>query len=428
MSLRIRLFVTRLATLVALFGSGVGFAQLNIEITGVGATQIPVATLSFTNNSPIGATIASIVRADLGRSGMIRNIDTASAVSPSQPSPSETTRWRSAGADAVVFGSVDVQPDGKLSVRYYLVDGASGSQLLAFGFSVDRRDTRAVAHRIADQVFEKLTGIPGVFSTRISYVTKLARGFSLQVSDYDGENPATILSSPEPIISPTWSPDGRRLAYVSFESRKPVVWIHDITTGQRRAVANFRGSNSAPAWSPDGSRLAVALTQDGPTQIYILSAEGGSPRRLTTSGAIDTNPTFTPDGQSILFTSDRGGSPQIYRQSVNGGGAERLTFEGAYNAMPRVAPDGKSFVFIRREGNRESIAVQDFATRQVQILTGGQIDESPSFAPNGRAILYASMQGGRGILGIVSADGRVKQRITGLSGDIREPAWGPIIP
>jgi TolB protein len=413
--------------LVAFTLAGVARAQLTIEITGVGATQIPVATVGFAGDAALGGQIAQVIQADFQRSGLIRNVDTRNFPRIATPQANEIAQLRSAGSDAVVVGSVTPAADGRYDVRYYLVDAATNAQQLAFSFVVRARDMRAVAHKIADQVFEKLTGVPGVFSTRIAFVAKNGRNFSLQVSDYDGENPATVLSSPEPIMSPSWSPDGRRLAYVSFESRKPVVWVHDVTTGQRRMAANFKGSNSAPAWSPDGSQLAVALTQDGPTQVYILSAEGGTPRRLTSSGVIDTSPVFTPDGQYVLFTSDRGGSPQIYRQKVSGGAAERLTFEGAYNAMARVSPDGKSFVFIRREGNREMIAVQDFATRQVQTLTAGGIDESPTFAPNGKTILYASMQGGRGVLGLVSVDGRIKQRISSAGSDIREPAWGPIV-
>lgn len=407
--------------------AGFARAELTIEITGVGATQIPVATVGFAGDTNLGGQIAQVIQADFQRSGLIRNIDTRNALRTATPQAAETAQLRGAGADAVVVGSVTPAADGRYEVRYYLADAATNAQQLAFSFVVGARDVRAVAHKIADQVFEKLTGVPGVFSTRIAFVAKNGRNFSLQVSDYDGENPATVLSSPEPIMSPSWSPNGRRLAYVSFESRKPVIWVHDVTTGQRRAAANFKGSNSAPAWSPDGSQLAVALTQDGPTQVYLLNAEGGTPRRLTSSGVIDTSPVFTPDGQYILFTSDRGGSPQIYRQKVSGGAAERLTFEGAYNAMARVSPDGKSFVFIRREGNREMIAVQDFATRQVQTLTAGGIDESPTFAPNGKTILYASMQGGRGVLGLVSVDGRIKQRISSAGSDIREPAWGPIV-
>ncbi len=402
-------------------------AQLTIEITGVGAVQIPVATLAFAGDNAAGASIAEVIETDLTRSGLIKKVDTKGATRAADPSQVNVAQWKGAGADAIVMGSAQPAGDGKFAVRYYLLDANSGAQMLGFEYNVPARDLRLVSHKIADQVFEKLTGIPGVFSTRIAYVSKTGNTYRLQVADYDGENAATVLTSPEPIISPAWSPDGRRLAYVSFESRKPVVWVHDITNAQRKAVGNFRGSNSAPAWSPDGQRLAVALTQDGPTQVYIINADGSGLRRLTTSGAIDTSPAWMPDGKSVLFTSDRGGAPQIYRQSISGGGAERLTFEGSYNAAPRIAPDGKSFVFIRRDGRREMIAIQDFESKQMQVLTGGGIDESPTFAPNGKTILYASVQGGRGILATVSSDGRVKQRITTAGSDIREPAWGPII-
>jgi TolB protein len=246
---------------------------------------------------------------------------------------------------------------------------------------------RATAHRISDYVYEKLTGEPGVFSTRIAYVVKSTGRYELKIADADGSNDQAALASREPIISPAWSPDGAKLAYVSFEAKKPVVYVHDLASGRRHVAANFKGSNSAPAWSPDGKRLAVVLTKDGSSQLYVVNVDGSGVTRIASSAGIDTEPRWSADGQYIYFTSDRGGSPQIYRIAASGGNAERISFEGSYNVTPRPSPDGKSLAFITRNGGRFQLALMDLATKQVQILTDSTKDESPSFAPNGRMIL-----------------------------------------
>jgi TolB protein len=404
-------------------------AALTIEIVGGGANQIPVAIAPFRAEDGLSQKITPVVMADLTRSGLFKIVDAGGMVPvPYEPEQVNFPQWRARGAEAVVIGSVTQMPDGRYDVRFRLMDVVKQTQLAGFVYFASPAQLRLTAHKIADVIYEKLTGDPGVFATRITYVVKKGPRYELQVADADGYGAQTVLTSNEPIISPAWAPDGTRLAYVSFERKKPVVYVQSLTTGNRQAVANFSGSNSAPAWSPDGRRLAVTLTKDGGSQLYVINADGGgTPTRLTSTSAIDTEPNFSPDGQWIIFTSDRGGTPQIYRVPASGGQAQRITFEGTYNVSPRHSPDGKSFTFIQRNSGRFNIAVQDFATRQVQILTDGGIDESPSFAPNSKMILYATQAKGRGILAAVSSDGRVKQRFTEDAGDVREPAWGPLV-
>jgi len=430
-------FVERAASLRAVFGlllSATAFflapahAALTIEIIGTGAQQIPIAIVAFRAEEGLSQKVTPVVGADLARSGLFRLVD-AGGVNPPPYEPQDVNygTWHARGADAVVIGSVAARSDGRYDVYFRLMDVVKQTQLAGFAYTASPAQLRLTAHKIADVIYEKLTGDAGVFSTRIVYVVKLGRRYELQVADADGYGAQTVMASNEPIISPTFSPDGGRIAYVSFEQRKPVVYVQSLTTGQRKAVANFWGSNSAPAWSPDGTRLAVVLTKDGGSQIYSIGAGGGDAIRLTRSSAIDTEPNFSPDGRYLLFTSDRGGSPQIYRMPAAGGQPERVTFEGTYNVSPRHSPDGRGFTFIQRSGTRFNVATQDFATRQVQVLTDGALDESPTYAPNGRMILYATVVRGRGILSAVSSDGRVKQRLVSDAGDVREPAWGPLL-
>jgi TolB protein len=401
-------------------------AQLTIEITGGGANQIPVAVLNFPGEEQLPSSITDIVEADLQRSGRFR-LQYAGGLEriPTETSQVNYADWRSRNADALVIGSVARLADGRYEARFRLLDVTRQTEQLALGYTFQASQLRLTGHRIADAIYEKLTGERGVFSTRIAYVVKQDTRFELRVADADGQNGQTALASREPIISPAWSPDGNRIAYVSFETKRPVVYVHSLATGRRQVIANFRGSNSAPTWSPDGKQLAVVLTRDGPSQVYLVDADGSNVRRVTQTQAIDTEPCFSPDGQMLYFTSDRSGGPQVYRMPVGGGEAQRLTFEGSYNVSPRVSPDGKLLAFVTRNAGRFQLAVMDLESRQIQTLTDTQRDESPSFAPNGRMLLYATSQAGRNVLAAVSADGRVKQRLSVQAAEVREPAWGP---
>jgi TolB protein len=391
--------------------------------------QYTIAIAPFRDEFGLMQPVSTVLGADLARSGLFKLVDAAGAKPQHEPEQIDYAMWRARGAETIVIGVVTPVAGGRYEIRFRLMDATQQTQLAGFSYVAAAGQLRLTAHKIADVIYEKLVGEPGAFATRVAYVVRRpGKRFELHVADADGAGAQSILSSSEPIISPKWSPDGGRLAYVSFEQRKPVVYVQSLATGQRQAVANFFGSNSAPAWSPDGRRLAVVLSRDGGSQINLINADGsGQPVRLAASNSIDTEPHYAPDGASILFTSDRGGTPQIYRIPVTGGPAQRITFEGAYNTSARHSPDGRSFVYGHRCSGRFTIAVQDASTRQVQVLTEGPVDESPAFSPNGRMILYASEVKGRGILGAVSSDGRVKQRITEEAGDIREPAWGPIV-
>ena len=399
-------------------------AALNIEIIGAGEHQIPVSLAPFGGDQKLAQEINDVVTSDLTRSGLFRIVDPAGKA-PHEVAEVNYADWQVRGADALAIGSVGVQAGGRIEARFRLLDVVKRTELVGQAVSAQDGQVRAIGHRIADLIYEKLTGDQGVFSTRIAYVNRLGKSFSLIVADSDGYNEQIVLKQNEPIMSPSWSPDGSHLAYVSFETGHAAVFVQSLYTNQRKAVADFKGSNSAPAWSPDGRQLAVVLTRDGSSQIYLMRPDGGDIRRVTFSGAIDTEPNFSPDGKWLLFTSDRGGSAQVYRMPVEGGAAQRLTFGGGTSYSPRHSPDGKSFVFTHLTGGRFFISAQDFQTGQMEMLTEGGWEKKPSYAPNGKIILFASEARGRGILATVSSDGRVKQHMFTQSGDAREPVWGP---
>ncbi|MCU0968269.1 MAG: Tol-Pal system beta propeller repeat protein TolB [Rubrivivax sp.] len=418
-----RRFIGSLGAASAALACPPAVAQFRVEISGVGARQIPVAVVNFRDESVTGLAVAGVVRADLQRSGLFRAVEGREALD--ERSTVVSAEWRARGVDAVVAGSATRLADGRFDLRFKLWDVVKGEELSGQSAVVPAADLRLAAHRIADEIQLALTGERGVNATRIAYVLREGRRYSLRVADADGEGGQVAVASPEALISPAWSPDGKQLAYVSFETQKAVVWVQDVASGQRRRLADFRGSNSAPAWSPDGREIAVALSRDGGTQLFLIPRDGGSPRRLTSSGSIDTEPVFAPDGRSIYFTSDRGGAPQIYRQALAGGSAERVTFSGGHNISPSISADGRTLAYVTRQGGDFRLAVQDLETGAVQLPTDTRDDERPSFAPNGRLIVYATRQGGRDVLMTTTADGRIKTRLLSTGADMREPAWGP---
>ncbi|MBI0326192.1 Tol-Pal system beta propeller repeat protein TolB [Burkholderia plantarii] len=407
-------------------------AQVNVLITGVGSTQFPIATANFVNEAGLPQSVTSVVRADLARTGKFSNVDAGSTPIP-ESAPVDYGAWKAKGANALVAGTVNRDASGQVKVDFMLFDTVKQQSLggLSLTATGDVEGMRKTGHKIADYIYQKLLGVRGVFSTRLSYVTRSGGKYRLLISDSDGENAVPALTSSEPIISPAWSPSGTKVAYVSFELRKPVVYIHDLPTGRRYVISNQKGNNSAPAWAPDGQSLAVALSLTGNTQIYSVSATGTGLRRLTQSSSIDTEPFYSPDGRWIYFTSDRGGQPQIYRMPAQGesaGAAQRVTFTGSYNTSPRVSPDGKLLAYISRTGGGFKLYVQDLQTGAANAVTNTTHDESPSFAANGQYILYATQAGGRSVLAAVPSDGSSPPQILPVQGgSFREPSWGPFM-
>lgn len=408
------------ATLIALPAK----AQFKVDVSGVGLTQLPIAITPFKGEDAATQKISAIVMADLARSGRFRAVEPGTVVLDENSRP-DMSPLRQKGADAMVAGSVTRLADGRMDVRFRLWDVVKAVDIGAESHVVTQSNTRLAAHRVSDFIYEKLTGEKGIFSTRIAYITKAGTRHTLWIADSDGENAKSALTSPEPIISPSWSPNGAQLTYVSFESRKPEVWTHEVLTGKRRLLANFRGSNSAPSWSPDGRSLVVTLTRDGNAQLYSLSASGGEPKRLSKSDSIETEASFSPDGRNIYFVSDRGGAPQIYRMPASGGNGERVTFSGSYNISPTLSPDGRWLAYISRIGSAFKLHVMELSSGTVMPLTDTSADEHPSFAANSKLLVYATKLQGKEALMTTTLDGRIKAKLAGVDGDIREPAWGP---
>ena len=424
-----------LVLLLGLFFSLNAHAVLDITITEGVEKAVPIAIVPFEwaglpNESPVDmhVTIAN----DLSRSGRFNTMDPGDM--PQRPvefSQVSFNDWRLLGMENIVIGNIRPLAEGNYEVEFRLVNVYSGTQIAGFRIPATRAQLRRTAHRISDIVYEKLTGVRGAFDTRIAYVVvkKLADGnkqYSMQISDADGFNPQILLESKEPLMSPSWSPDGKQLAYVSFEGRNSAIYIQNLFTGTRERVAANPGINSAPAWSPDGTRLAMTLSKEGDPEIFVMHLGSKNLLRVTTNRSIDTEPSWSPDGRMLVFTSDRGGSPQIYQVNAAGGNPERLTFTGNYNARACYSPDGKALTLVHGTEGRYKIAYMNLMANTMSLVTEARFgDESPSFAPNGSMIIYATQTGRGTELAAVSADGRVHQRLAFQDGEVREPAWGP---
>ena len=406
-------------------------AQLEFDVVGGATGAQPIAIAPFAANEGL-MDIAQVIESDLVRSGQFYSLPRTDMLErPSEPKQVDFRNWRAVNMDNVVIGSVRRDPGSdRVSVRFYLLDVLRGEQRLGFEMpAAEPSQLRYTAHQIADMVFENLMGYPGVFNTKIAYVASqgfgLDRRYALMISDWDGENPRTIATSREPLMSPQWSPDRRRLAYVGYERGRSSIYLHEISTGRVSRLVSEKGINGSPAWSPDGTKLAVTLSYESNPDIYIIDIGTGAKRRITQSEGIDTEASWSPDGQTLVYTSERGGPPQIYRISAAGGEPTRLTFRGRQNLRASFSPDGKSIVLVNLEESRYRIALLDLASGSMQLLSDGRFDEGPSFAPNGRVVIYAT-QGSKGAeLATVSTDGRVKQRLR-QTGDVREPAWSPL--
>src|SRR5579864_524634 len=424
-----------LTVLVLTLACPLARAEFVVEVTKGQTEAIPIAVVPFASPELNAASfdVAQLVSDDLARSGRFRTMERKDMIEqPHTGANIGFDDWRRLNNDYIVVGSMLADGTDHYSITYELYNVLTKQRLLGFQISSNRPGLRSAGHQIADAVFEKILGIRGAFSTRIAYISVLghlpSKTFQLIVADADGENPRVVMQSHEPLMSPSWSPDGSSLAYVSFEARLPTVYVQTLKTGDRHVVSANAGVNQAPAWSPDGRKLALVLsTRDGNLDVYVLDLTSQVLTRITDDPGIDTEPQWSKDGQSIYFTSDRAGGPQIYKVGVRPGDKpRRLTFQGSYNARPRISPDESQLAFVTQENGDYRIATMDLRGRgDVQVLTKGHFDVSPSYAPNGAEIIYASRDRGRGVLALVSADGRVQQRLVSSEGELQEPAWAP---
>lgn len=419
-----RVFVWLL--LAMLSAANLAHADLKVEVIGGGSNRYPLAVLPLQNEQLLAESLTDTVRSDLAMSGAFSLLDSAGQQSPASSAQLDVAGWQARNARAVVHGKVSRGSDGRLKLAIWAETLSPREEKLAAEFDLAGVELRDVAHRAADMIYEALLGEKSLFASRIAFVTRAGREYRLQISDVDGRRAQTVLRSFQPIMSPTWSPDGRKLAYVSFEQQKPIIYLQDLSSGQRRIVANQRGSNSAPAFSPDGKLIAATLTLSGNSQIYLMNSEGGNLRRFSYSDAIDTEPAFSPDGRQIVFVSDRSGSPQLYIQPLDGSAAaRRVTFQGNYNVSPTFSPDGRQIAYISREGGRFRVMLLDLASGDHRLISNSAFDESPSFSPNGKMVLFASVESGRSVLfaAVAGQLGRVK--LGTLNGEVQDPAWGP---
>jgi len=414
-------------------------ARLTIEITGGTEGAQPIAIVPFArpeSGGILSQDVAAVIAADLARTGRFRPMPRRDMMAtPHTAEEVDLRDWRLVAMDNLIIGKVELAAVGGYDVSFTLFDVFRGKQLVAMTFTSRASELRYTAHRIADVIYERLTGTPGVAATRIAYVTSVGnlggqggdQWVKLEVADADGHNPQTIVSSRDPIMSPAWSPNGRQMAYVSFENRRTAIYLQELATGRRERIADFKGINGSPVWSPDGHSLAMTLSKGGNPDIYVLDLVSRNLRQVTDHFAIDTEPAWSPDGSDIIFTSNRGGNPQIYRVPATGGAVARVTFENDYNSRASYAPDGRSILCVTRVDGNFRIGLLDLNTGTMQLLSSGRLDESPSFAPNGIMVIYATLHGGRGILSAVSVDGSVSQRLFQGLNDVREPAWSPLL-